>query len=1077
MPREMPGITCSSLDIELPGAAKGGWLARLRGAETAPAPSQLTDRLLEDLMAPPANIRAAWRGDRRLVQGWRPVDLAGNPELPVFRHGGTYLITGGFGGIGLTVAADLMRREGANVVLLSRGKLPPENAWKRYLRTHGPTDPVARRIRALQDLQAIGQGAVIALAGDVANIGQMRAAVAEAETRFGPLSGVIHAAGEIDDAPLLAKTEADMLRVFTPKAAGLRVLDALFPDGTLDLMVLFSSTSTATRPAGQVDYIAANEYLDAFARSRRGGATRVCAIDWGVWAGVGMAAQAMAARQGDDGPTAMEPAGQPLLDQAGWDAEGNRLFRTDLTATDRWVLDEHRLADGTAVMPGTGYIEIAAEALHVQGVEGPFEIRNLDFLRVLRAPDTGTARMVTRLSPTARGYAFSVHSGEGSADGYVLNAQADIVLPNHRPAHTPIDLRAIAARCPRVDKAGRGDRLKSPQEAHLRFGPRWHVLRETALGKAEGLAVLTLPPDHAAETRKGVRLHPGLLDLATGWAMALVPSYDNSQLWVPLSYHALRVLAPLPAEIRSWVRLERGFDAADGFAGFDVIITDSTGRICVEVEGFRMKRLDGALDLSAGGRADASAADLGLVARGADTRLSPDERRLHHNIAQGIRPDEGPEALRRALALGLPQVVISSLNLPALIAQADHVAAPASEPGHSFERPDLDTDYVAPETGLEHQLAGWFESLLGVSRVGTRDSFFDLGGHSLIAVRLFAQIRRALDVDFPISVLFEAPDVASLAALIGERAGSADTPATADAPEQPPAQPRQHLVALQKSPGAERTPLFIVAGMFGNVLNLRHLALTLGRDRPVWGLQARGLIGDAEPHRDMVEAAADYIAEMRQIQPHGPYLLAGFSGGGIAAYEMAQQLQAAGEEVALLAMLDTPLPVRPYPSRRDRALIKLAEFRRKGIRYLVEWGMTRLRWEIARRRAAPATPGEAPEFNNQQIEAAFRQAVGSYVLKPWDGPLVLFRPPLDRHWKVSGGAWISAAKEYVLDDNGWTDFAPATRVIEVPGDHDSMVLVPNVSVLAEEMKRCIAATETNAGDDEKSGWPVVAAAE
>jgi thioesterase domain-containing protein len=227
----------------------------------------------------------------------------------------------------------------------------------------------------------------------------------------------------------------------------------------------------------------------------------------------------------------------------------------------------------------------------------------------------------------------------------------------------------------------------------------------------------------------------------------------------------------------------------------------------------------------------------------------------------------------------------------------------------------------------------------------------------------------------------------------------------------------------------------------------------------------------------MVEAAADYIAEMRQIQPHGPYLLAGFSGGGIAAYEMAQQLQAAGEEVALLAMLDTPLPVRPYPSRRDRALIKLAEFRRKGIRYLVEWGMTRLRWEIARRRAAPATPGEAPEFNNQQIEAAFRQAVGSYVLKPWDGPLVLFRPPLDRHWKVSGGAWISAAKEYVLDDNGWTDFAPATRVIEVPGDHDSMVLVPNVSVLAEEMKRCIAATETNAGDDEKSGWPVVAAAE
>jgi acyl transferase domain-containing protein/thioesterase domain-containing protein/acyl carrier protein len=1067
MPREMPGITCASLDIELPVAPAGGWLARWRGADTAPAQAKLTDRLLQDLMAPPANSRAAWRGDLRMVQGYRPVALAENADTPVFRQGGTYLITGGFGGIGLTVAADLMRRQGANVVLLSRGKLPPESGWKRYLKMHGPADPVARRIRALRDLQAIGQGAAMAVVADVANIGQMRAALAQAETRFGALTGVIHAAGEIADAPLLAKTEGDMQRVFTPKAAGLRVLDTLFPDGTLDLMVLFSSTSTATRPAGQVDYIAANEYLDAFARSRRGGATRVCAIDWGVWTGVGMAATAMDARRGGSGPTAMEPAGQPLLDQAGWDADGNRLFRSDLSAGNRWVLDEHRLADGTALMPGTGYLEIAAQALQVQGVDTPYEIRNLDFLRVLRAPDTGSTEMITRLKPTARGYDFSVHSRTPAVDGYVLNAEADIVLPTHRPAPTPIDLGAIAARCGLVEKADRGQRLHSPQEAHLRFGPRWQVLRETALGQGEGLATLVLMPDFAAETRKGMRLHPGLLDLATGWAMRLVPSYDDAQLWVPLSYHALRVLAPLPSEIRSWVRLERGLDAADGFAGFDVIITDSTGRICVEVEGFRMKRLDGALDLSAAAP-DASAADLGLVARDAATRLSGDEKRLHHNINQGIRPDEGPEALRRALALGLPQVVVSSLDLPALIAQADHVAAPASEPGHSFDRPDLDTDYVEPGTDLERQLASWFEKLLGVSRVGTMDSFFDLGGHSLIAVRLFAQIRRALDVDFPISVLFEAPNVAALAALITARTGTTDAPATAAATDPGQSEPRQHLVALQKAPGADRTPLFIVAGMFGNVLNLRHLALMLGRDRPVWGLQR--------------EAAADYIAEMRQIQPQGPYLLAGFSGGGIAAYEMAQQLHDAGQQVALLAMLDTPLPVRPYPSRQDRALIKLTEFRRKGFGYLREWATNRLRWEIDKRRAAPAATGEAPVFNNSRIEAAFRHAVAAYPLRPWAGPLVLFRPPLDRHWKVSGGGWVSAAKEYVLDDNGWTDWAPQTRVIEVPGDHDSMVLMPNVSVLAEEMNRCIARTETPGAigdgcDTNDLGWPIVAAAE
>ena len=100
---------------------------------------------------------------------------------------------------------------------------------------------------------------------------------------------------------------------------------------------------------------------------------------------------------------------------------------------------------------------------------------------------------------------------------------------------------------------------------------------------------------------------------------------------------------------------------------------------------------------------------------------------------------------------------------------------------------------------------------------------------------------------------------------------------------------------MHQGEGGPRTPFFLVAGMFGNVLNLRHLAHLLGTDRPFYGLQARGLYGDEEPHRTFEEAAADYIAELRTVQPHGPYLLGGFSGGGITAYEMARQLEADGE--------------------------------------------------------------------------------------------------------------------------------------------------------------------------------------
>ena len=432
-----------------------------------------------------------------------------------------------------------------------------------------------------------------------------------------------------------------------------------------------------------------------------------------------------------------------------------------------------------------------------------------------------------------------------------------------------------------------------------------------------------------------------------------------------------------------------------------------------------------------------------------DTPLSPEEQRLHRQIAQGIRADEGPEALRRAIAAGRPHVVLSSLDLPGLIQQADAVSESTADEGQSFERPNLDTEYVAPETEIEKTLAGFFETLLGVSQVGTQDSFFDLGGHSLIAVRLFAQINRTYQVEFPISVLFEAPSVARIAERIAARVG--DVPSSDDAA--PSDEPTfKHLVPLHQGEQTTAAPFFLVAGMGGNVLNLRHLALMLGRDRPVFGLQARGLIGDEDPHHDLVDAARAYVEELRQVQPHGPYMLGGFSGGGITAYEMAQQLKAAGEEVSVLALLDSPLPVRPALSRPDKTLIKLHEFKRKGPRYFSEWARNRWEWELRKRNAPRPEENVATAFNNVKVELAFRDAIEIYQVKPWDGPLTLFRPPLDRHWKVSGGKWVSSEREYVFADNDWGKWAPKIEVVEVPGDHDSMVLVPNVSVLAEKLR-------------------------
>ncbi len=1056
MPRELPGVTCAWLDVDLPMRARRGFLARRRRADGA-AVAPLVQPLLEELLAEPGNTVALWRDGRRFAQDYRPVKLDDGDALA---GGGTWLITGGFGGIGLTVAADLIR-QGGKVALVSRRALPPRADWARHLRMHAPTDRTARMIRALQELDTLAEGAVMALAADVTNIEAMRAAVAQAEERFGKITGVIHAAGHIEDAPLLAKTDDSIARVLAPKVAGLRVLDQLFPDGALDTMVLFSSSSTVTRPAGQVDYIAANAFLDAWAQARRGGRTRVVTVNWGVWAETGMAAEAMAGRGGAR-PAPREPARAPMLDETGFDMAGRRLFVSRLS-TDRWVLDQHRTADGVALMPGTGVIELAAEALAEHGETDPFEIRDLYFFRPLNVADGTPREVVVRLEQARGGYDLTVHGGLPGG-GYALNAQARIVMRDGAARPEPIDLAAIAARCGDTRRAAPGDRLRSPQEAHLRFGPRWHVLREAALGQGEGLARLHLPPEALPDLEQGYRLHPALLDLATGWALELTPSYDPAHLWVPVSYGSVRVHAPLPAEINSWVRLADGQE--DGAAVLDVTLTDGDGRTLVEIRDFRMQRLEAGLDFAPPAQPDADAVELGLIAP-EPAPLSPAEKRLHQQIRQGIRPDEGPQALRRALATGLPRVVVSSLPLPELIAQADAPVQAAADTTQSFDRPDLDTDYAAPRSDLERALAAQFETLLGVSQVGIDDSFFDLGGHSLIAVRLFAQIKRDFGADFPISVLFEAPTVAALAERIASATGQASGPATGEEPvsagNRAEERALRHAVRLHAGAEARQTPFFIVAGMFGNVLNLRHLALLLGEERPVHGLQARGLIGDEEPHETFADAARDYIAEMRRLQPRGPYLVGGFSGGGIIAYEIAQQLTAAGEEVAALVMLDTPLPVRPGLRLADKAMIRLQDFRDKGPAFLLDWARAKAEWRRRQRELARAAeaPSEA-RFNDQRVGNAFLAASAAYELRPWKGTIHLFRPPLDRHRRITGGRWVTSQREVVIDDNGWSDWAGRVEVTEVPGDHDSMVLEPNVRVLAARLRDCLARAETRA---------------
>jgi acyl transferase domain-containing protein/thioesterase domain-containing protein/acyl carrier protein len=1051
IPREFPHLTVATLDLELPQP-----VGRKKCGFAKVDIDRLVDHILEEALAEAGNGTALVRGGKRFALIYKPAALADLPDdgpLPVLKDKGVYLITGGFGGIGLTLAAALIKRCGARVALLSRSGLPPRETWETTLKNTPPTAALARRIAAVQALEAMG-GEILPITADVSNVEDIREARVQIEAAFGRVNGVIHAAGHIDDAPIMAKAVGSIEDVFASKIHGTRVLDEVFPDGDLDWMVLFASSSTATAPIGQVDYVAANEFLNAYAKSRTGGKTMVRAINWGIWADVGMAADAMEARTGSTEPAEVTDVSAPMLDHAIFDRTGARVFSATYAVKDCWFLDEHRTKAGDALVPGTGYLEMAAEALQAMGEGAAFEVRDLYFLRPFAVGDTGSVDLRLTIPRSDVGYEFLVESG---TDGtFAQNAQASLqILPMGAPA--PLDIAAISARCKAPKEAGELGWITSPQEAHLKYGPRWRVLQSTAFGDGEGLATLALPKAAAKDAAAGYLLHPALMDLATGWAMNLIKGYTAQHLWVPVSYRSVKVYAPLPAQITSWVRNARDNTADGDIASFDITLAAPDGTVCVKITGFSIQQM-------------AAMTGFGAQAPTPETQeqddsarpLSPAEERLRHNLTQGIRADEGADLFLRALISPHSQIILSSLDLDALIAQAGRGDDDA-EDGQKFSRPQLDGEFVAPEGPIEERLAGFWQDLLGVDQIGAEDSFFDLGGHSLIAVRLFAQIRKAFAVDFPISILFEAPTIRKCAALIAVRG------VTVEGKDAPKAPTRRfaHLVPMHEGKGGPKPPFFVVAGMNGNVMNLRHLALLIENDRPFYALQARGLLRDDEPHRTITAAAADYIAEMRQVQPHGPYHLGGFSGGGMTAYEMAQQLRAQGEEIAALVLIDTPAPVRNTLNFGERLRKKLQDFQRGGPRYLVYWILTRIAWEIEKRKPRQEVADDGQKLRDLVIGDAFMQGVGTYQVETWNGPIALFRPPVVTKWALR--EWLfSTDFIYFFRDNGWTPFAPQIEVFEVPGSHQSMVLEPNVRVLAARIRRYLERQVEVASDDKKS---------
>ncbi|WP_164019660.1 SDR family NAD(P)-dependent oxidoreductase [Pyxidicoccus trucidator] len=705
IPREMPHVRCRSVDVTLPpsGSFQSTRLVELLAAE-------LTSGAEEPVVA--------LRSGRRWVQDFEEVRLDEGPTSAVsLREGGVYLITGGLGGMGLSFAEALAEKCRAKLVLTGRAAVPPREEWAKALESGD--EATRRRIQAVQRLEAKG-AQVLALSADVTDLEKMRAAVEAARARFGALHGVIHAAGVPGGGLLQLKTREAASAVLAPKVTGSRVLAAVLEGERLDFFVACSSLVSVVGRFGQVDYTAANSFLDAFTRAyqaRTG--TYAVTINWGAWDEVGMAARP-AAQAGEGRAMA-----HPFVHRCLVDTPQRKVFGgTFGEPRSQWVTDEHRIL-GNPTVPGVAYFEMVRAAMADEANGRTVELLDNYFLAPLRVPENETREVRLILEKDGDGWRWVVRSLPPGGVGKGTDHSAGRVRFGGPRVPRFEDLDALRKRC---DKP-RPQSMEAEYEQEL--GPRWRSVQSILPGQHELLMVLELMPEFSGDFEQ-LLFHPSLIDRTSGIAKSFLAEHGY---YLPFGYKVLRLHGDLPRRVYSHARF-RANESTDGgeTLAFDLTMMDEQGRVLVEVERLTQKRVN---DPAAELRALAAAARESALAK----VLPTDERKE-------IAPSEGVLALERILSSGIaPQVVVSVRDLHATIAHTDEVVrermlqavGETRASGEQQARPELKTPYVAPRNEVEQRISEAWQSVLGIDKVGVHDNFFELGGDSVQAIQIIAR--------------------------------------------------------------------------------------------------------------------------------------------------------------------------------------------------------------------------------------------------------------------------------------------------------------------------------------------------
>jgi acyl carrier protein len=497
---------------------------------------------------------------------------------------------------------------------------------------------------------------------------------------------------------------------------------------------------------------------------------RRVSINWGAWAEVGMAVDAVAKRgylpcpfwlEASQKKTVSKDIAHPLLDQCVRETETEKAYLSDLSASRLWVLSEHKIM-GNATLPGTAYLEMVRAAFEEHTKAERAEIREMYFLSPLMVA-AGENKEVHVMLKQEEGssYSFRVTSKHESGDGQESklqeHARGNISVPTNGASHE-YDLAGLISSLQEIEVRADNGPTDAPEGRFVDVGPRWNCLKSTYVGDGEGVALLELPEEFAADLNH-YKIHPAMLDMAVGIAKKLAGGEGN---YLPLSYKRFEMFRPFTKKVYSHIRCRERKEEVNAAAvlTFDITLFDEAGELLVEIEEYTLRRVhDVASQLKS-----LSSEEFGKV-------VANDQM-----LAGAILSDEGVEAFKRVMAHDeITQVIVSPLDVPSVIAKwspkdstlVEEIGkAQLLRPAHG--RPDTGVEYVEPRNEIEAMVGEVWEKLLGIDRIGVQDDFFILGGDSLLGIQVVSRLREIFPIEMSPAMLFELPTIAQISATVAE---------------------------------------------------------------------------------------------------------------------------------------------------------------------------------------------------------------------------------------------------------------------------------------------------------------------